>query len=97
MVEQGVGGMGRLGPVVRAKPSWRRCRVGDVLAARAPLHRVGARAVAQQRDRLVAYRDAEIQRIVLNVWPGPDDPAMIKRFGGEVIAAVGQFPERAGP
>ena len=44
---------------------------------------------AEQRDRMVAYRDAGVQRIVLNVWPGPGDPAMIERFGREVIAAVG--------
>ena len=43
---------------------------------------------AAQRDRMVAYRDAGVQRIVLNVWPGPGDPAMIDRFGYEVIAEL---------
>ena len=43
---------------------------------------------AAQRDRMVAYRDAGVQRIVLNVWPGPGDPAMIDRFGDEVIAEL---------
>ncbi len=43
---------------------------------------------AAQRDRIVAYRDAGVQRIVLNVWPGPGDPAMIDRFGYEVIAEL---------
>ncbi len=47
-----------------------------------------ARPSAAQRDRMVAYRDAGVQRIVLNVWPGPGDPAMIDRFGYEVIAEL---------
>jgi alkanesulfonate monooxygenase len=43
---------------------------------------------AEQRDRMVAYRDAGVQRIVLNVWPGPGDPAMVERFGREVVAEL---------
>jgi alkanesulfonate monooxygenase len=47
-----------------------------------------ARPAAQQRDRMRAYGDVGVQRMVLNVWPGPGDPAMIERFGKDVIAAL---------
>jgi alkanesulfonate monooxygenase len=47
-----------------------------------------ARPAAQQRDRMRAYGDVGVQRMVLNVWPGPGDPAMIERFGKDVIAAI---------
>ncbi len=40
-----------------------------------------------QRGRMEAYRDAGVQRIVLNVWPGPGDPEMVECFGREVVAA----------
>ncbi|MGC8635144.1 MAG: TIGR03560 family F420-dependent LLM class oxidoreductase [Candidatus Limnocylindrales bacterium] len=43
---------------------------------------------AEQQDRMVQYRDAGVQRVVLNVWPGPGDAAMIERFGREVIAGL---------
>lgn len=41
-----------------------------------------------QRDRMRAYRDAGVDRIVLNVWPGPGNPGMVERFGREVIEAL---------
>ena len=43
---------------------------------------------AEQRARIAGYRDAGVQRIVLNVWPGPGDPAMVERFGRDVIPAL---------
>jgi F420-dependent oxidoreductase-like protein len=42
----------------------------------------------EQRARVAEYRDAGVQRIVLNVWPGPGNTAMIERFGRDVIAEL---------
>ena len=42
---------------------------------------------AEQRARLAAYRDVGVQRIVLDAWPGPADPALVERMGRELVAA----------
>jgi len=39
-----------------------------------------------QRAKLREFAAAGVNRIVLNVWPGPGDPAMIERLGDLVMA-----------
>ncbi len=41
----------------------------------------------EQRACVASYVAAGVQRLVLNVWPGPGEPAMIARLGSEVLAA----------
>lgn len=40
---------------------------------------------AEKRARFESYRDAGVDRMVLDLWPGAGTPAMIERFGREII------------
>lgn len=42
---------------------------------------------AAQRARVAAFRDAGVQRLVFNVWPGPGDAKLIEFMGREVVSA----------
>lgn len=45
-----------------------------------------AASADEKRARFEAYRDAGVERLVLDLWPGPGTPAMIERFGREIVA-----------
>jgi alkanesulfonate monooxygenase len=45
-------------------------------------------AIDQRRHRLAYYAAAGVDRLVLNIWPGPGSPEMIERLGREVAAQV---------
>lgn len=46
-----------------------------------------AASVEDRRARFRAYRAAGIDRMVLDLWPGAGSPAMLERFGREIVAA----------
>lgn len=45
-------------------------------------------AIDQRRHHLADYAAAGVDRLVLNIWPGPGSPEMIERLGREVAAQV---------